>query len=210
MPSFPHDCPHCHTKSASFRIHSEFRSTPLQTIQALVVCQVVHCQKCCVAVFSNPDGGYSLISHFLSNPGKFRLLDFYPEPETAEIPEHLPGNVCKFYSDAINIIQISPDGAGIMFRKALEAGLKHICPNAKGNLVDRIKEAAKAGKISQDIADAANRVRLGGNEAAHSTDEQFTPEEAEELYDFTRILMMSLFTLPGMLEEWKGKIESKP
>ena len=97
-----------------------------------------------------------------------------------------------------------------MFRKALEAGLKHICPNAKGNLVDRIKEAAKAGKISQDIADGANRVRLGGNEAAHSTDEQFTPEEAEELYDFTRILMMSLFTLPGMLEEWKGKIESKP
>ena len=91
-----------------------------------------------------------------------------------------------------------------MFRKTLDTGLKKIVPDAKGNLLGRIKSAAETGKITQDMADWADRIRLDGNDAAHE-DDPFTPQQAEELHLFTRLVMMYLFSLPGMLEEWKTK-----
>ena len=66
----------------------------------------------------------------------------------------------------------------MMFRKTLDTGLKKIDPEAKGRLIDRIKSAAETGKITQDMADWANRIRLDGNDAAHEED-PFTPQQAE-------------------------------
>ena len=214
MPSFPHDCPHCGTKQASFQILSEFHS-PLSKgrIYAFVICGINTCQKAATAVFQVhlTTHGYSgssneLVSGFSQYPSKFLFVDFYPKPETPEIPEHLPENVNTYYLEAVNNVKSSPNAAGMMFRKTLDTGLKKIDPGAKGNLLDRIKSAAETGKITQDMADWADRIRLDGNDAAHEED-PFTPQQAEELHLFTRLVMMYLFSLPGMLEEWKTKTE---
>ena len=215
MPSFPYDCPHCGTKQASFQIRSEFHS-PLTKgrIYAFVICGINTCQKAATAVFqvdtrtySHSGSPHELVNGFSEHPSKFLFVDFYPEPETPEIPEHLPENVNTYYLEAVNSVKSAPNAAGMMFRKTLDTGLKKIDPGAKGNLLARIKSAADSGKITQDMADWADRIRLDGNDAAHEED-PFTPQQAEELHLFTRLVMMYLFSLPGMLEEWKTKTET--
>ena len=215
MPSFPHDCPHCGTKQAGFHILSEFHSRLKKgIIYAFVICGISTCQKAATAVFQVNEREYAysgsqgeLANDFSRFPSKFLLVDFYPKPETPEIPKHLPENVNMYYLEAVNSVKSSPNAAGAMFRKTLDTGLKKIDPGAKGRLVDRIKSAAETGKITQDIADWADRIRLDGNDAAHEED-PFTPQEAEELHLFTRLVMMYLFSLPGMLEEWKTETKT--
>ena len=210
MPSFSYDCPHCGTKQASFEIHYEFHSPAERgRIYAFVICGISTCQKAATAVFqiNTKASPGSLVSNFSRNPSSFPLVNFYPKPETPEIPEHLPGNVNTYYLEAVNNVKSSPNAAGMMFRKTLDTGLKKIDPGAKGNLLDRIKSAAETGKITQDMADWADRIRLDGNDAAHEED-PFTPQQAEELHLFTRLVMMYLFSLPGMLEEWITKTET--
>ena len=210
MPSFSYDCPHCGTKQASFQIHYELYS-PVEEgrIYAFVTCGISTCQKAATAVFRINTKAHpgSLIPNFSRNPSGFLLVNFYPKPETPEIPGHLPENVNTYYLEAVNNVRSSPNAAGMMFRKTLDTGLKKIDPGAKGNLLDRIKSAAETGKITQDMADWADRIRLDGNDAAHEED-PFTPQQAEELHLFTRLVMMYLFSLPGMLEEWRTKTET--
>ena len=215
MPSFPHDCPHCGTKQASFQIRSEFHSpVSIGKIYVFVVCEINTCQKAATAVFRVDKTTHTYLgsldelrTEFSKHPSKFFLVDFYPKPQTPEIPEHLPENVHTYYLEAVNSVKSSPNAAGAMFRKTLDTGLKKIDPGAKGRLIDRIKSATKTGKITQDMADWADRIRLDGNDAAHEED-SFTPQQAEELHLFTRLVMMYLFSLPGMLEQWKIKIET--
>ena len=215
MPSFPHNCPHCGTKQASFQILDEFHSPVWKgRIYAFVICGIGTCQQGATAVFqadkidySRSPSSFKLMNSFSAYPERFSLVDFYPKLETPEIPEHLPENVNTYYLEAVNNVKSSPNAAGMMFRKTLDTGLKKIDPSAKGNLLDRIKSAAETGKITQDMADWADRIRLDGNDAAHEED-PFTPQQAEELHLFTRLVMMYLFSLPGMLEEWKTKIET--
>ena len=85
--------------------------------------------------------------------------------------------------------------------------MKNIDPDTKGSLLDRFKGAAEAGKITQDIADWADRIRLDGNDAAHEED-SFTLKQAEELHSFTRLVMMYFFSFPGMLEKRETKTET--
>ena len=94
------------------------------------------------------------------------------------------------------------DAAGSMFRKALETGLKRKFPDMKGDLNTRIKEAAEQQKLTPDLAEWAHQVRLDGNTAAH---EVFSKEEAVRLAEFTELVFLYLFTLPGMLKEAQEK-----
>ena len=95
------------------------------------------------------------------------------------------------------------DAAGLMFRRALEAGLKIKFPDIKGTLYERIEKAAEQQKLTPDLAAWSHEVRLGGNDAAHD-EEPFDKEDAERLSTFTRLVLLYLFTLPGMLDEARG------
>lgn len=59
--------------------------------------------------------------------------------------------------------------------------------------------------ISKELADSADVVRLGGNIAAHE-ESVFSADEVRALKDFTEMVLMYLFTLPGMLTEWKTRV----
>ncbi len=91
-----------------------------------------------------------------------------------------------------------------MLRKSIDVALKHVDPDLKGNLVTRINRASESGKLTPELAKWAHHVRLEGNDAAHDED-PFTAEEAGALHKFTELVLMYLFTLPGMLKERRGK-----
>ncbi len=86
----------------------------------------------------------------------------------------------------------------MMYRKALDIGLKKIDPTATGMLKVKIKKLAADGKLTADIAEWSDQVRDMGNDAAHEE----TPPTREELADlrsFTEMVMRYLFTLPAMV-----------
>ena len=101
----------------------------------------------------------------------------------------------------------SRESAAMMFRKTLQLALRD-GPNDRRSLVEQIRAAAKAGTISKELAASADVVRLGGNVAAHE-DTIFSHDEVVALKDFTEMVLMYLFTLPGMLGEWKKRLEIK-
>jgi hypothetical protein len=63
-----------------------------------------------------------------------------------------------------------------MHRRASDIGMKVIDPYTKSVLKRRIDTLATAGKISPDMAEWAQGVRLGGNDAMHDPDEIGRPE----------------------------------
>ena len=101
------------------------------------------------------------------------------------------------------------DAAGVMFRKALDVGLKVKFSNdTKGSLYERIRGAADRHDLTPELADWAHKIRLDGNDAAHDED-PFSEEEAKELQVFTELVFRYLFTLPGMMQEARGAESSE-
>ena len=208
MVAFAHDCPHCGTRHASFDILHEYRPPALaQEIHAFGKCGV--CGKAVAVVFhvlglKVPQHQFTLNSHFYGHPRDVTEITFYPPPATPEAPDHLPDNVRAFFLEAVDNVKTGPNAAGAMFRKSVDVALKHVAPELKGNLVKRIDKAADARKLTPELAKWAHHVRLEGNDAAHDED-PFTRKEAEALYQITELVLMYLFTLPGMLRDRRGE-----
>lgn len=212
MATFPHGCPHCGTSQAPFVVLHEYRPARFpHQIHAFAMCGV--CSEAVAAVFCPlgahvDQGAFKLASHLAGHPNDVKMVAFFPPPATPKAPDHLPPNVQAFFLEAAANVKQGPNAAGAMLRKSVDVALKHVAPEAKGNLVGRIDKAAELGKITPELAEWAHRVRLEGNDAAHDED-PFTVEEAEHLYKFTELVLMYLFTLPGMLDEYRRESTGK-
>lgn len=123
----------------------------------------------------------------------------YPSSDVA--PKHVPDRPRKLYNEATETQGISLEGAGMLFRKTLEASL-HTDDSMK--LIARIKRAAKNQKITPAMEEWAHHIRVVGNATAHEI-EDFTSDEIVELQEFTRLFLMYLFTLPQMMKDAKAR-----
>lgn len=208
MATFPHACPHCDTSLAPFEVLNEYRPARFpQQIHAYARCGI--CSEAVAVVFFPLGGkvapdGFVLASHLLSHPDNVQIVAFYPPPATPNAPDHLPPNVEAYFLEAAANVKTGPNAAGAMLRKTIDVALKHMDPDLTGKLVTRIDKAAKSGKLTPQLAEWAHHVRLEGNDAVHD-DDPFTVEEAAALHKFTELVLMYLFTLPGMLEERRGE-----
>ena len=98
------------------------------------------------------------------------------------------------------------DAAGAMFRTTLETALKIKFPKTKAtNLKNRINKAVEQGNLTSDLAAWAHEIRLGGNDAVH--EELLSEEEAQDLRDFTELVLLYLFTLPEKLRRAQTRRE---
>lgn len=206
----PHDCPHCGTTKAPFSLIYEHRPPRYpREINTYLACNV--CGRGAVAVFV-PKGkyvtqdGFVFKTHYATRPDEAEEISFSPTPDAPDVPKHLPENVFEFFRQGVANIKTGPDAAGAMFRKALDVGLKVIAPDAKGNLVKRIKVAHKAGLLTASLADWADHVRLEGNAATHD-EAPYTQEEAKALHAFSEMLLVYLFTLPGEMAEKRQRFD---
>ena len=189
------DCPYCRTRNVAVELSGRFNRTTAVRSEAdcLLVC--AHCHRGALGTFSGPRGVDVIALEFLRT--------VHPAPDAP--PQHLPEHVGKRYSEAVSIMGTAAESAGMMFRKTLETALKTIRPTDTGNLKTRINKAADAGTITKDLAEWAHRIRLDGNEAAHE-DEPISSDEIQALQRFTELVLLYMFTLPGMLQAWsEGK-----
>lgn len=132
----------------------------------------------------------------------FMVGRIWPMPEPLRIPDHLPQSVERAFRQAEkNFTQEDcEDAAATMYRKALEAGLKHLHPEAKGNLAKRIKDLAATHDLPKAIGEWCDEIRLIGNDGAHE-DDGVSRAELTEARDFVDATLRYLFSLPAMIEE---------
>jgi hypothetical protein len=132
----------------------------------------------------------------------WELREFWPTPPAPEVPELLPADVARAYLQAERNFPVkgNEEAAGTMYRKALDVGLKKIDPSLTGTLGAKLKALAKAGRLTQDIADWSDEVRDLGNEATHDED-PISRSDLETLRSFTEMVLRYLFTLPEMVKQ---------
>ena len=187
-------CPYCRTSEVALTVTHSYnrpRSQPPYETYALMSCGF--CARAALGVFQGPDLGNLVNSRF--------LVDIFPTLDVTP-PKHLPAQVESRYMEAVKIMGGAPESAGMMFRKTLDVALKLIRPEDRGNLKQRIDKAAEVDAITKDLAKWAHRIRLDGNDAAHA-DNPISSDDLKDLHRFTELVLLYLFSLPGMLEEWQ-------
>ena len=185
-----HECPHCRTAHIGLRVVA---FTPFNDRSGSVHFDCPKCYRPSCAIM-NGDGRAGMNS-WGSHHGDVAQLywevkEFWPKLEGPLIPENLPLDVERVYLQAERNFPTSgnEEAAGMMYRKALDIGLKKIDPTATGMLKVKIKKLAADGKLTADIAEWSDQVRDMGNDAAHEE----TPPTREELADlrsFTEMVM---------------------
>ena len=197
-------CPRCGTKNVALEeiglnlpggdVVLQFEHPRFgRCVDVLVRC--AYCQRGVVFTFE------------INRGGRGRLREIAPSPPRTVAPEHTPQNVDQFFRQGMENLPGNWDAAGAMFRKALDTALKHKFPDLRGRLFERIENAAGQHKLTPDLANWAHQIRLGGNDASHE-EAPFSKDAAEELASFTKLVLLYLFTLPGMLEKSRIRPES--
>jgi hypothetical protein len=200
MPQIPLDCPYCQTKRAAFHGNYPVPFKPGDTNNFIMLMQCQICGHGIVAKFYSSNGHQfsQWVQGQVGMAGNATLEQTFPKPVAAAAPGHTPENVGRFYLQGMDNIARNFDAAGTMFRKSLDAALKHLDPTGKGTLEKRIDNLPAATGVTPAMKDWAQQIRHLGNDAAHE-DDPFTEAEAKSLQAFTELFLTYAFTLPGML-----------
>ena len=90
--------------------------------------------------------------------------------------------------------------AGMMFRKVLQRATSAIGPDSnnfkKKGLKARIESLGKQHLLTPAMVKWADFLRDEGDDATHEEEEVFTPEQAQQMQEFTELFLIYGFTLP--------------
>ncbi|WP_081429624.1 DUF4145 domain-containing protein [Solidesulfovibrio magneticus] len=195
-------CPHCCTKNVAFQLVSSVilsKNSQDNRVYYLSFFQCAYCKEGVLIRFSN------VISapppENVTDIGRYKVERIYPEISQVKAPKYVSENIKRFFVQGVdNLKRSNYDAAGMMFRKVLDVSLKEQSEDGSGTLYQRIKRLADGNKLTPSMAEWAHQIRIDGNEAAHD-EAPLSREVAESLRDFTELMLMYLYTLPGMLEE---------
>ena len=196
-------CPFC-AKNVGFELVYWREMLPgkpggYRAFNALCVCPV--CGMAIVAFITNKTPDRDI--HFERqrfNVDDCEILHTFPKTVEPKAPDFTPPAVERIYLQGLdNLRRRNHDACVIMMRKAVEmaAASKDA---AEAGLARKIRWLAENHKITADMADWADEIRLAGNEAAHG-DEPIDEGEASSVAAFAELFLMYLFQLPGMLAE---------
>jgi hypothetical protein len=202
MAILSHKCPHCLTENIALRIAA--------SLQHDVFAGIIHldCPKCALpsAALIESATNQTPFPNAVGSSGdvqslRFDIKNFWPAAPGPIVPENLPPIVERAFLQAERNIATpgNEEAAGIMYRRALEVGLKVIAPDLEGTLYQRIKRLADDHRLTPALSDWAHEIRLLGNISAHDESAP-TGSELAALRSFADLVLRYLFTLPAMLE----------
>jgi hypothetical protein len=204
MPTLVHDCPHCSAAFASFNIvYCSPNPTDNGRYNTFGICPACGMGLCADIRYSS--SGLAQAAGDLKKITNLKIDCVYPSKPLPDTPEDCPPAVSHAYVEGADCLGSGRyTAAAAMYRRCLEVALKAFSPDVEAwKLEKRIDKLAAEGRITKDLQTWAHRVRLDGNDALHE-EERFTKEAATELAEFTRLLLIYLYTLP---EKIKRRIE---
>lgn len=200
MLAFVTTCPQCNTKDIALRV---VHSIPLSDFSGFVFLFCPNCGHPSSAMIAGGSRSFVAVSKSSEtfNSHRYELHKIWPEVQKPKVPASLPENVTRAMMQAeSNFVQADHEEASaVMYRKALELGLKTIAPELGGMLAGRIEALGKAGKLTPAIVEWAKEIKNLGNDGAHELD-SISREELSQLRGLTDMTLQYLFTIPAMVQ----------
>jgi hypothetical protein len=127
----------------------------------------------------------------------------------AQAPQFTPDAAASRFKDGEFNIQNGRWNAAVgMYRAALDLSTKGL--NAEGGtFYARLQWLAESGRVTPEIREWADHVRVEGNAALHDP-EEFTEVDAKALRYFTEMFLRYVFELPGEVKRFRGETEAGP
>ncbi|MDR5611431.1 MULTISPECIES: DUF4145 domain-containing protein [unclassified Arsenophonus] len=212
MLSFDITCPHCLKDNAVLEGFSERNRNNTNIYDVPFFCR--SCEQTGVAVvksFTNSgpyegsckDNNVNIV--IPRDNSLYTLVKVYPEPKTNTCPDAVPIRAAKFFIESKDDLQLQRYETCVMnCRKVIDISTKELLEKEAKNekLSQRISMLQAKDRITEQMKNWAHIIRIDSNGAVHS-DEEFTPEEAEEILNFTELFLLYAFTLPAMVESRK-------
>ena len=177
-------CPHCGAKNMTFHY--------VDRHEDMTFWYCAGCGGGVCAVTSQP------IPDMLAFPF-YNFIRCYPTPKECSIPNHAPEKVAKYFKEAKNNLDAGNYiSSAIMARKTVEAAISPMTEK-KLSLSASIKQLGTQGILTPALVEWAHEIRIIGNEAAHGDDA--TPADAAQAVYFAEMLLLYLYTIPGMIAE---------
>lgn len=121
-----------------------------------------------------------------------------PRPQTPDTLPDLPVDVANAFNEAEdNRTGKRWSSAAVMYRKAIERGLKHKFPEGKGMLNARIRDLEGKNALPHSLVELLDEVKFLGNDGAHDDDP--TAADVAAGAEFTRLFLTYTFVLPAQI-----------
>ena len=212
------DCPRCHARRITFDIAQASITGQQhgwqQWYEAFCICR--HCRRASIFVLSESvDGNYELVHEkgLLSFAGAVNqyvnIKSFISLKDTAacEPPEHLPENIDKVFREGATCLAVGcNNAAGTMFRLCIDLVTRGMLPTDEADGLNarvrrdlglRLPWMFDQGILPEGLRELSACVREDGNDGAHAG--TLTREDAQDLLDFTTILLERIYTEPERL-----------
>ena len=137
---------------------------------------------------------------------RFNVIEIWPKTEPLTAPDHTPGPTGKRFVEGEDAFaRRNWNSAVAMYRSALDIATKAIAGVPPGlTFFKRLEWMFNNGKITKDIWEWADTVRVEGNDALHEPDE-FTEGDATALRFFTEMFLRYVFELPGKVAGFRAE-----
>ncbi len=144
-------------------------------------------------------------------------------PSTQACPDHTPADVSSIFDEAAKCLGVGAyEAAGTMFRKVVDKVTRGMLPpqpsdedkshpdfiawKVRKDLKLRLEWLLEKGLVARALEPLLENVREDGNDAAH---DRIGKEEAEDMQDFTVVLLETLYTVPGQVEANRQRREAR-
>lgn len=199
------DCPHCLTASVAFSISHSYLLPGQQSVYGNVgVCAA--CHKPLGFLARNPRNGFSPHQAQGNIEPDMIVVGQWPSVVAPIAPPHTPVAIARrFVEGEEAFARGSWNAAVAMYRSALDIATKAL-PDVpvRQSFFQRLQWLHDNHRITPDMKDWADHVRVEGNDALHDPDE-FTEDDARPLRLFTETFLRYTFELPGEVAAFRGR-----
>lgn len=194
------DCPYCPATNSAFTIHWQSRIGNQWRVGAT-------CGACGDLLVARLNGGNAgstpqNVNGNVTAAG-YQIAQTFPSRDAPIAPPHTPGPTANRFVDGEFNFQNGRWNAAVgMYRAALDLATKELQAEG-GTFFARLQWLHQNGRVTTDIRDWADHVRVEGNGALHDPDD-FTEADAESLRHFTNMFLRYVFEMPGLVAEFRA------
>ena len=219
MAELVHDCPRCGARSITFdlkaAIHLHTQYNWQKWHEVFAVCR--QCRRSTVFVISDDvDGNYKhmhdvgllnveeALNRYVDVEGHINIKDM----ATARPPSHVPETIEKVFREAATCIATECyNAAATMFRLCIDLATRDLLPpeseaspnaHTRRTLGLRLPWLFDNSKLTESLRELSHCVKEDGNDGAHAG--TIGQEDAEDLLDFTVVLLDQMYTQPKRVE----------
>lgn len=229
MSEFVADCPRCRASRTTFdvigQIITGYRHNWQTWYEIFCVCR--HCRLSTVfrvcdkgideKELVNKRGGLSEVIGAINDLVRFEGYLSLKDAAGIEPPDHLPDNIRAAFTEGATCKAVKCyNAAATMFRLCIDLATRPLLPgenedglnrNVRRNLGLRLAWLFDKGKLPEALRDLSRCVKEDGNDGAHAG--TLGAADADDLLDFTVVLLERMYTEPKRLEMARKRREDR-